>query len=179
MATWDVLLERNRKYSETSHVPEALINEFKDKDIPPFFIDAFIVRNAGGRLKSCITDLIFIDAFTQGQAMKDIVIIHHTGKTLSLNKPLDLTVSLDCGFTHSTDEAMKDSLKENSPHLAGRIDQLYFGTFGSSAKLEESVREDLDFLRSEPLVRQEIKDNAKGYIYDIQTGRLNPVVDKP
>lgn len=43
-------------------------------------------------------------------------------------------------------------------------------------RLEESVREDLDFLKSHPLVRQEIKNNAKGYIYDIKTGRLNPVV---
>jgi carbonic anhydrase len=46
-------------------------------------------------------------------------------------------------------------------------------------RLEESVREDLDFLRSEPLIRQEIKDNAKGYVYDIKTGKLNPVGHEP
>jgi carbonic anhydrase len=38
-----------------------------------------------------------------------------------------------------------------------------------------SVREDLKFLKSLPLIRQEIKDNAKGYIYDIKTGKLSPV----
>jgi carbonic anhydrase len=97
-------------------------------------IDAFIVRNAGGRLKSSITDLIFIETFTQRQALKDIVIIHHTGKYSSLDKPPNLTKFLDCGFTHNTDEAIKNSLKAHSPHLAGMIDQLYFGTFGSSDK---------------------------------------------
>jgi carbonic anhydrase len=46
-------------------------------------------------------------------------------------------------------------------------------------RLEESVREDLNFLTSEPLVRQELKDNAKGYVYDIKTGKLKPVVCEP
>lgn len=38
--------------------------------------------------------------------------------------------------------------------------------------LEKSVREDLDFLKSQVLIKQEIKDRAKGYVYDIKTGRL-------
>lgn len=44
-----------------------------------------------------------------------------------------------------------------------------------ACRLEESVREDLKFLKSQPLLRQKIKDNAKGYVYDIKTGKLNPV----
>jgi hypothetical protein len=45
-----------------------------------------------------------------------------------------LTVLSDCGFTHNTDEGIKDGLKAKAPHLAHEIDQLYFGTFGSSDK---------------------------------------------
>lgn len=38
-----------------------------------------------------------------------------------------------------------------------------------------SVIEDLKFLKTTPLLRQEIKDNAKGYVYDIKSGKLIPV----
>jgi len=42
-------------------------------------------------------------------------------------------------------------------------------------RLEESVREDLKFLKESALVRQEIKDNARGYVYDIKSGKLKEV----
>jgi carbonic anhydrase len=45
----------------------------------------------------------------------------------------------------------------------------------SMLRLEDSVREDLRFLKSQPLIRQEIKDNAKGYIWDIKTGKLTQI----
>jgi carbonic anhydrase len=45
-------------------------------------------------------------------------------------------------------------------------------------RLEESVREDLKILKAEDLVRQDIRDNAKGYIYDIKSGKLTPVPDE-
>jgi len=51
-------------------------------------------------------------------------------------------------------------------------------TNSGAFRLEESVREDLKFLRAQPLIRQEVKDNAKGYVYDIKTGKLNPVSDE-
>ncbi|KAF4613432.1 hypothetical protein G7Y89_g15455 [Cudoniella acicularis] len=177
MASWDELLERNRKYSETKHEPESYISELAQPP-PSIFIlscidfrvpveqlldiktkDAFIIRNAGARVKSSFTDLLFIENFTQEQAVKNVIVIHHT----------------DCGFTHNTDENVKNGLKEKAPHLAKEIDQLYFGTYGGSDLLEESVREDLKFLKASPLIRQEIKDNAKGYVYDIKSGKLNPV----
>jgi carbonic anhydrase len=46
-----------------------------------------------------------------------------------------------------------------------------------SCRLEETIREDLDFLRSQGLVRDELKKSAKGYIYDIKTGKLALVSD--
>jgi hypothetical protein len=33
----------------------------------------------------------------------------------------------------------------------------------------------LKFLREQDLVRQEIKDNAKGYVYDIKSGLLKRI----
>ena len=43
-----------------------------------------------------------------------------------------LTSLLDCGYTHNTDEGLKDKLKAQHPNHSHEIDQLYFGTFGSS-----------------------------------------------
>ncbi|KAH8807833.1 carbonic anhydrase-domain-containing protein [Xylogone sp. PMI_703] len=196
MATWDELLERNKKYSETTHKPQPYISEFTGLP-PPFFIvscidfrvsvedllgikteDAFIIRNAGGRIRSSFTDLLFIETFMKEQAVKNVVVIHHTGNSIpeqAVRYLAILTALSDCGFTHNTDDGIKEQLKAKAPHLAQEIDQLYFGTFGSSDMLEESIREYLKFLKSQPLIKQEIKDKVKGYVYDIKTGKLNPV----
>lgn len=40
------------------------------------------------------------------------------------------------------------------------------------------MREDLRALRNQPLVRKEMKDGAKGYVYDIKTGKLHAVADE-
>ena len=42
-------------------------------------------------------------------------------------------------------------------------------------RLEESVREDLRYLKTHHLVRRELADNAKGYVWDIKTGKLSPI----
>jgi carbonic anhydrase len=42
--------------------------------------EAFVVRNLGGRIAANLEVLLFIETFTQGKALKDIVIIHHFGK---------------------------------------------------------------------------------------------------
>ncbi|PMD65000.1 carbonic anhydrase [Hyaloscypha bicolor E] len=177
MATWDDILEQNRKYSETEHKPQPYLSELTGP-LPPYMIfscidprvpvekflgiqtaEAIIVRNAGGRIKNNINDLVFFDTFSQGQTLKNIIIIHHT----------------DCGYTHNSDEAIKATLKASNPQHAHDIDRLYFGTYGSGDRLEESVREDLRFLSAQPLIRQELIDNAKGYIYDIKTGKLTQI----
>ena len=43
-----------------------------------------------------------------------------------------LTIFADCGFTHNTDEKVREGLKSlKDPSLAEEIDKLRFGTFGS------------------------------------------------
>jgi len=174
--TWDELLERNKKYAETEHKPQPYLSE--GPPLPPFIIfscidirvsverflsiqpeEAFIVRNAGGRVKNSINDLLFLDTFTQGKGFTTVIVIHHT----------------DCGYTHNTDEGIKDGLKARVPHHAHEIDQLEFNCIGSPEKLEESVREDLRYLKTHPLVRRDLADNAKGYVWDIKTGKLSPI----
>ncbi|KAF3056679.1 hypothetical protein CFAM422_012773 [Trichoderma lentiforme] len=174
MATWDELLERNRVYSET-HIPRPDLPDVKPSPIIIFccidlrvpvqeFLqtspeDAFIIRNCGGRVKPNLNDLIFMEA-TQVGALQNIIVIHHT----------------DCGFTYHTDKGLKEKLKVRHLDLAAEVDSLSWDTFGSGDRLEESVREDLSLLREQKFIRQELKDNAKGYVYDIKTGVLREVV---
>lgn len=102
-----------------------------------FYGRGYYRSKCGGRVKSSITDLLFIKTFTKGQAVREVIIINHTGK-LKPNKLSMILCSMnklrfqDCGFTQNTDEAVKKQLKAKAPHLALEIDQLYFGAFGSS-----------------------------------------------
>jgi len=41
--------------------------------------------------------------------------------------------------------------------------------------LEQSVRDDLKIVRDSPMVRQELKDKAIGFVFDIKTGLLTKV----
>jgi carbonic anhydrase len=42
--------------------------------------------------------------------------------------------------------------------------------------MEESVRYDLEVVRNSPYIRKELKDSARGFVFDIKTGLLNPVL---
>ncbi|KAH8896579.1 carbonic anhydrase [Thozetella sp. PMI_491] len=178
---WTDLLERNRTYSESKHQPKPFISE-PDFGLPTVFIfscidirvpveqilslkpeDAFIARNLGGRVKSSLHALLYLDVFavSQGGGFKDVVIIHHT----------------DCGCTHATDDIIKSALKQQAPEAAAEADQLAFGTYDGSSieKHEETLRADLQLFKSSPFVRPELKESVRGYLYDIKTGKLSAV----
>lgn len=39
-------------------------------------------------------------------------------------------------------------------------------------RLEERVRSNLQLIQDCPLIRQELKDRTRGFVYDIKTGQL-------
>ena len=45
--------------------------------------------------------------------------------------------------------------------------------FFPSRTLEESAQEEVAFLRNSELLRPELKPRISGYVYDLETGRLN------
>ncbi|PON20689.1 carbonate dehydratase [Trichoderma gamsii] len=136
MTTWDQLLERNREYSETAHVPRPDLRDVKPSPIIIF---------------CCIDLRVPIQEFLQISPE-------------------------DCGFTYHTDNNLRQKLRLKYPNLDGKVDSLSWDTFGSSDRLEESVREDLRLLKEQKFIRQELRDNVKGYVYDIKTGKLKEVV---
>lgn len=42
--------------------------------------------------------------------------------------------------------------------------------------MEEGVKHDLEIVRKSPYLRKELKDSVRGFIFDIKTGLLNPVL---
>lgn len=43
------------------------------------------------------------------------------------------------------------------------------------SSIEQSVRDDLEWLKSASLIRKELADSAVGFVYDIHTGKLHRV----
>ncbi|KAL6901082.1 carbonic anhydrase [Trichoderma evansii] len=180
--TWTELLERNRTYAETQHKPQLLVGQ-DGFDLPSTLIfaccdfrtspemflnmkgdEAFVIRNLGGRITTSLEAIIFIETFTQGQALKDIVIIHH----------------FDCGCTHNTEDSLKDALKAKHPEHGAEIDKIVFGTYPGKdlEQHKESIRSDINFIRDSPLLREELKKHVYGYVYDFLTGKLVPVAEE-
>jgi carbonic anhydrase len=42
-------------------------------------------------------------------------------------------------------------------------------------RLEQSVQEDIDLVKASPLIRKELADRTRGFVYDIKTGEVKPV----
>jgi len=110
--------------------------------------DAHVIRNAGGRAADALRSLIISE---QLLGTKTIVILHHT----------------DCGMLTFTDEQIHEKLKADL-HADG--DHIAFLPFKD---LGQSVRDDIAFLRSSPLIPQEIE--IVGFLYDVKSGKLLPV----
>lgn len=110
--------------------------------------DAHVIRNGGGRAADALRSLIISE---QLLGTNTIVILHHT----------------DCGMLTFTDEALHEKVKKE---LSADADHIAFMPFKD---LEQSVRDDVAFLRSSPLIPQSI--DIRGFIYDVKTGKLRAV----
>jgi carbonic anhydrase len=110
--------------------------------------DAHVIRNAGGRAADALRSLVISE---QLLGTDTIVVIHH----------------VDCGMLTFTDEQLHEKIKQD---LHADADHIAFLPFKD---LEQSVRDDVAFLRSSPLIPQNIE--IVGFIYDVRSGKLLPV----
>ncbi|KAK2668535.1 Carbonic anhydrase [Fusarium oxysporum f. sp. vasinfectum] len=81
---------------------------------------------------------------------REIVIVHHT----------------DCGMLTFSDLDLKTKVRKD---LGEDVDHIAFLPFGD---LEQSVRDDIAFLKKSPLV---LDVPITGYIYDVKSGKINKV----
>lgn len=140
------------------------------------------IRNMGGQVEVSIHDVATLDSEFH---FKELVIVHHT----------------DCGVTHMTKDGVAAYLKENLPDVTDAALEAFpirvfsrfvpfpwlrapsTGIFRCKVlitilrlSMEESVKHDLEVVRKSPYIRKGLKDSVRGFVFDIKTGLLSPVV---
>ncbi len=111
--------------------------------------DAHVIRNAGGRASDDALRSLIISYKLLGT--REFVVIHHT----------------DCGMLTFKSDQLRDMLRNDLTADASGIDFLPF------SDLDESVREDVQTIRSSPLIPDDIA--VSGFVFDVKTGRLREV----
>jgi len=111
--------------------------------------DAHVIRNAGGRASDDALRSLIISYKLLGT--REFVVVHHT----------------DCGMLTFSNDQLRDMLKQDTGADASSIDFLPFGD------LEDSVRQDVQTIRSSPFIPDDI--SVSGFVYDVRSGRLQPV----
>ncbi|KAK9371600.1 carbonic anhydrase [Lipomyces chichibuensis] len=113
--------------------------------------DAHVIRNAGGRSKDALRSIIISQ---QLLGTEEVLIIHHT----------------DCGMLTFSDSQLHQILQER--FNGNDVKDIGFLPFSD---LEQSVRDDIEFLRASKVVSPKIR--ISGWIYEVETGRIRPVSD--
>jgi len=110
--------------------------------------EAHVIRNAGGVVTDDEIRSLAISQRLLGT--EEIILIHHT----------------DCGMLTFTDDDFKQSIQEDvgiKPHWSAEA-------FGD---LEDDVRQSIARIKSSPFVPH--KDSVRGFVYDVETGKLSEV----
>ena len=110
--------------------------------------DAHVIRNAGGVVTDDEIRSLVISQRLLGT--REIVLIHHT----------------DCGMLTFTDDAVKDQIQADTgirPDFA----------LESFPDLDEDVRQSMARIQASPFIPH--KDAVRGFVYEVETGRLREV----
>jgi carbonic anhydrase len=110
--------------------------------------DAHVIRNAGGLAKDALRSLVISQQLLGTQ---EVVILHHT----------------DCGMLTFQNEDVYAKVRESLGADASGIDFLPF------PDLDQSVRDDIAFLKESPLIPDGI--SIRGFVYDVHDGTLREV----
>jgi carbonic anhydrase len=110
--------------------------------------DAHIIRNAGGVVTDDAIRSLVISQRLLGT--KEIILIHHS----------------DCGMVTFSDDAVKAQIKEET----GIRPSFSLEAFPDPA---DDVRQSIARIKASPFIPH--RDNVRGFVYDVATGRLNEV----
>ena len=113
--------------------------------------DAHVIRNAGGRAQDALRSLVISQRLL---GTREVAVIHHT----------------DCGMLTFSNEGLRAKVRTELGADASDIDFLPF------SDVEESVLEDVAYLRRSPLVPRDVV--IRGFVYDVRTGRLAEVTSR-
>ena len=110
--------------------------------------DAHVIRNAGGVITDDEIRSLAISQRLLGTS--EIILVHHT----------------DCGMLTFTDDELKQQIQEDvgvKPHFS----------MESFSDLEEDVRQSIRRIQASPFIPN--KDSVRGFVYEVETGRLREV----
>ena len=110
--------------------------------------DAHVIRNAGGAVTDDTIRSLAISQRLLGT--EEIILIHHTG----------------CGMLTFTDDEFKRSIEEDTgirPEWAAE----------AFPDLDADVRQSIARLKASPFIPR--KDAIRGFVYEVETGRLREV----
>ncbi|KAL4887491.1 carbonic anhydrase [Aspergillus karnatakaensis] len=139
-------------------MPKIFIVSCCDPRVDPWDIlglekwDAVVTRGAAGRMAPQLNNMLFLDHILQ---FTDIMIIHHT----------------DCSAELLSNSDVCESLIQRAPEASGKVGGL---TFPGFEDLERSVLEDVQLVKRSPLVRKELAERTRGFVYDLKTGEVRP-----
>ena len=162
MSTTDELLRNNEAYAATFDKRDLPLPPAKkvavlacmDARMDPNAIlglqegDAHVIRNAGG----VVTD-DEIRSLSISQRMlgtEEIILIHHT----------------DCGMLTFTDDEFKRSVQEDVGIKPAWAVEAF-------PDLDEDVRQSIARIKASPFIPR--KDSVRGFVYEVETGRLREV----
>ena len=110
--------------------------------------DAHVIRNAGGVVTDDVLRSLVISQRLLGT--QEIILIHHT----------------DCGMLTFKDDEVKAGIEADT----GLRPSFALEAFPN---LEDDVRQSMRRIQACPFVP--VKDQIRGFVYDVETGRLNEV----
>ena len=162
MSTTDELLSNNERYAnsfEKGDLPmppakQIAIVTCMDARLSPYVMlglsegDAHVIRNAGGIITDDEIRSLMISQRLLGT--REVMLIHHTG----------------CGMLTFSEEEVKGQIQEEvgiKPPFA----------LESFTDLEENVRQSIRRIEASPFIPH--KDSVRGFIYEVETGRLREV----
>ena len=162
MSTTDELLRNNERYAnsfEKGDLPmppakQIAIVTCMDARLSPYVMlglsegDAHVIRNAGGVITDDEIRSLVISQRLLGT--REVMLIHHTG----------------CGMLTFSEEEVKGQIQEEigiKPPFA----------LEPFTDLEENVRQSIRRIEASPFIPH--KDSVRGFIYEVETGRLREV----
>jgi carbonic anhydrase len=162
MSVIDELVRANEEYARSfdrGHLPlpparrVAILTCMDARIIPSRALgleegDAHVIRNAGGRARDALRSLMISQRLL---GTREVAIIHHT----------------DCGMLTFTNRDLREKIRGDLGQDTGEFDFLPF------QDLDESVREDVEFLLATQLLNPDTI--IRGFVYDVRDGRLREV----
>ena len=162
MSATDDLLRNNEAYAasfDKGELPlpparKVAVLACMDARVNPYGIlglhegDAHIIRNAGGVVTDDEIRSLAISQRLLGT--EEIILIHHT----------------DCGMLTFTDDDFKRSIQDDvgiKPEWAAE----------AFPDLDEDVRQSIGRIKASPFIPR--KDSVRGFVYEVETGRLREV----